>query len=320
MTKTHSPKSFSSRVQAAHIAKRDTNTKPQAPIPTPKTLKGMTATGCTFDHPCCLTGYLNRPLPLRPPEMKRHIDTLIHRAQNIASWLPPTQTDILAALQLLERAVTYADDHRLFSYAAKAQLYRGHVLLKLGYPSEASWCATRAFGWVERKTGVEGRGQKLAAALKTNAEEAVAALHPEDPRTAISDDFQTIPGRMSGLGSARCERQDGEHERREQREQVREISKRSHTTKSSNSQSERASLRVGVRLVDQESPTSVRYIGPPRIGIVHNEGCELWKVAGSRSSVLLGNKDDRKTLQVVNPVHDRWAIEEEIGKQISAIS
>lgn len=126
---------------------------------------------------------------------------------------------MLAALRLLEQAVTYADDHRLFSHAAKAQLYRGHVSsISTTRPKHHGARPVHSDGL--RGTGVEGRGQKLAAALKTNAEEAVTALHPGDPRRAISDDFQTVPGRMNGLGSARCERQDGQHERREQREQL----------------------------------------------------------------------------------------------------
>lgn len=324
MQTNHSPTSFSSRVQAAYHANRDMRTKRQQQPCKPKTLKGMTTTGCDFRHPCCMQIYLNQPLPLTPQEHKDHINNLLAAWKDLKYHSSPSRNELVQALQLIEQAVAYADKNKLVFYEAKAQLYRGQVLLRLGCPAEASWCATRAYGWIEKKTGVEGRGQREATKLKNEAEAALDALNPGDPRRYLGDDFRTIPGRMSGVGSPKHNRQPAQQGGGRKQIERRQISKWSATTAATTatkSHSTELSFRVGIRLVDQDSATSVPYSGPPTIGIVHEENGELWKGAGSRSSVMLGNKDETRTLHVVNsPPSPRWQIGEEIDLQISALS
>ena len=132
---------------------------------------------------------------------------------------------------------------------------------------------------------------------------------------------------MSGVGSPKHSRQSAQ-QGGNKRVERREISKWSATTAATTattatkSHSTELSSQVGIRVVDQESARSVPYNTPPTIGIVHEENGELWKGASSRPSVMLGNKDEARTLHVVNPplLSSQWQMEEKIDLQISALS
>ena len=187
---------------------------------------------------------------------------------------------------------------------------------------------------------MEGKGQRWAASLKIEAERARAELEEGDERKVVRDGFETVPGRESGVVAARrAKAVDGKERRAINAAAVGHNDKELHQPPShfSWSSSRQESLlsfrqRMSVKMHKEQvltppkshfsgssggqaSPASIRYIGPPRVAIVHEEDGELWKVAGPRSSLVLGNKDSRRTLHVVNKPdsgpRSRWSIPKE---------
>lgn len=185
---------------------------------------------------------------------------------------------------------------------------------------------------------MEGRGQRWAARLKIDAERARAQLEERDPRKSVGERFETVPGRKSGVLVGRGAREADGRERRQSNAAVLMPAEKvrnqppSHFSWRSYAQDDPLSFRhrMSVVMMHKEqvltppksyfsgssggrgSPTSIPYIGPKRVAIVHDEGGHLWKMVGSRSSLVLGNKDSRRTLHVVNKPdsgsRSRWSI------------
>lgn len=166
---------------------------------------------------------------------------------------------------------------------------------------------------------MEGKGQRWAASLKIEAERTRAEQGHE--RKVVRAGFETVPGRGSGVVAARRVKAVDEMERRasnaaavghndkELPQLPSSFSWSSARQKSPLPFRQRMSVMMQVLTPPksrfsgstggQASAASIRYIGPPRMAIVHEEGGELWKVAAPRSSLVMGNKDLRRTLQVV---------------------
>lgn len=172
---------------------------------------------------------------------------------------------------------------------------------------------------------MQGKGQRWAASLKIEAERAIAMLEEGDGRKVVGEGFETVPWRESGVVAARRAR--GRERRVRRMSNVAVVMENekvlpqppSYFSWSSVGQESPLSFRHRMSVMmhkekvltppeshfsgisgGQASPASIPYIGPRKVAIVHEEGGDLWKMAGPRSSLVLGNKDLRRTLHIVN--------------------